>query len=148
MKIKDPTIATTRYDFVNEITEAVNYEKWVDFIEQNCDYFTWLENTKEGKERLLNLYKIPESFRKGIIEGHNKKRAFCEYNLEKGYFEVYISYNKEFGLITTSFQKSLKKAHIKLLLEMAEHCEALLLNNGSEIITWETIGEEPPEKSV
>ena len=146
--IKDLSIAKNVYFYNKDIKEIVSYNKWVDFIDQNADFFTWLEDTEQGKKTLENISSIPESFRSGILKGHNKSRAFGEFNIKKGYYEMYVDYHEQSGKITTTFQKPIKKAHIKLLQEMAVHCEALLLNNGTEIITLETINKKFPGTEV
>lgn len=133
-KLKDPWIAKEKFDYILNVKKPIDYEKWVDFIDNNLDYFTWLENTEKGINTLKNLDKIPQSFREGIIQGHNKQSAYAEFNDQKGYYEVILSFNKEMGVIGTTFQKKIKPVHIKILLSLATHLDAYLLNNGTEII--------------
>lgn len=133
-KIKDPSIAKEKFDYRLDIKNPISYDKWVEFIELNSNYFTWRENTDEGKQTLADIDKVAESFREGILEGHNKKRAYAEFNEKKGYFELYIDFVEKFGKISTTFQKSITKDHLRMLLDMANHLDAYLLSNGTEII--------------
>ncbi len=134
MKISDPTIAKDKYSNRRNLTKRVSYEKWVEFIESHQDYFTWLEDTQEGKQTLANLHQVPESFRNGILRSHNKNRAFAEFNEKKGYYEIYVDFIERFGTISTTFQKPVNKNHLRILFEMANYLDAYLLNNGTEII--------------
>ena len=133
-KISEPTIAKERYDNSTKITAKLSYPKWVEFIEKNSDYFIWLEDTEKGKQTLANLDKVPESFREGVLKGHNKSRAFAEFNSQKGYYEMYVDFVEKYGLITTTFMKSITLKHLSILLDMANYLDAYLLNNGTEII--------------
>jgi hypothetical protein len=38
-----------------QVQEGINYSKWVKYIDLHQDYFTWAENTEEGKEILANI---------------------------------------------------------------------------------------------
>ncbi|MBL6446724.1 hypothetical protein JMN32_10400 [Fulvivirga sp. 29W222] len=132
--IKAPTIAKEKYKWSNQIHNKLSYELWVNFIDDNQDYFTWLESTEIGKERLLNIDNIPISFRKGTLEQLQKGQALAEYNEKKGYHEIIIDFHKEFGMVHTTFMKPITKDHLRILLDMANYLEAYLLNNGTEII--------------
>ena len=139
--IKDPSIAKEKFDYRLKIKEHLPYERWVEFINSKSDYFTWLEDTVEGKETLKNIEKIPESFREGVLKGHNKLKACAEKKKKKGYYEFIIQYNKKFGHVSTTFMKPIEKEHLKLLLEMAKYLDAYLLNNGTEIIDENVLNE-------
>ncbi len=81
-----------------------------------------------------NINLIPEGFKKAVIEGHKKKQVCAEFNDRKGYHEVIIKFNEELGVLGTTFQKPITKFHLKWLIEMAEHLDAFVLNNGRVII--------------
>src|SRR5690606_15037574 len=132
--IKDPSIAQQKYDNYEDIREKVPHDNWAQFINENLDYYTWLEGTDEGKIRLKNLNSIPESFKNKILNLHDKKRALAEYNSEQGYYEVIIDYIDKYGKISTTFQKPITKKHLQRLLDMANYLDAYLLNNGKDII--------------
>lgn len=137
--IKDPSIAKEKYDFRLQIKEPVSYEKWVEFIESRPDYFTWLENTEKGKKTLSNLDQIPEPFREGVLKGHNKSQACAEFNIKKGHHEVLVDFIEKYGKVSTTFMKPVTRQHLEILLEMADHMEAYLLNNGDEVIDKQTL---------
>lgn len=132
--IKDPSIAKEKYDYRLNIKEHVSYDKWVEFINYKNDYFTWLEDTEEGKKTLENIDKIQIAFKEGILKGHNKQKACAEFNFKKGYYEVIVQYNEKYGHISTTFMKPVNEKHIRILLDMAKNLNAYLLNNGNEII--------------
>ncbi|MBL6445814.1 hypothetical protein JMN32_05820 [Fulvivirga sp. 29W222] len=133
-KIFNLWIAKETFDYVANVKQRLNYDDWVNFIDSNKNYFTWQEETEEGKETLANIEKVPEGFRERVIKGHSKHKALAEFNSKKGYYEVLISYNEELGIISTTFQKPVKKQHLNMLLDMAKRLQAYLLNNGTEII--------------
>ena|SRR5688572_14161958 len=134
MKIKDPWIAKEKFKFLSKPLSQLDYYKWTEFIDKNNDYFTWIEDTEDGKKTLASIDKVPESFREGVLKGHNKRKAYAEFNGTKGYHEIVIQFNEELNVIGTTFMKKITKEHIKRLLKLANHMEALLLNNGTTII--------------
>lgn len=131
--IKDPYIAKERFDFINKIQNKIDYDKWVEFIEMNLDYFTWLENTDKGKRTLSSINKYPESFREGLLTSHNKRQALAEFNSKKGYYEVLLNFSG-YGLITTTFMKKITENHLRILIDMSKYVDGYLLNNGKQII--------------
>ena len=133
-KISDPWIAKEKFNNISKVKEKLSKETWVEFINNNTDYFIWLENTERGKKTLANLDKIPESFKNGVLRNHDKQEACAEFNQKKGYHEVVVQFNERLGVIGTTIQKPITKAHLRMLLDMANHLDAYLLNNGTEII--------------
>lgn len=139
MKITEPSIAKEKFRWSSEVKQKLSYQKWIDFIESHKEYFIWQEDTEEGKNTLANLHEVPESFKEGILKGHNKSRAFAEFNNKKGFYEVYVDFNERYGTISTTFQKKIERRHLELLLEMANHLDALLLVDGTKVINEETL---------
>lgn len=139
MKIEDPTIAKATYTNINKLSDRLEYLTWVEFIDSRKDYFIWVENTEEGKQTLANIDKVPESFREGVIKGHSKRKTYAEFNSRKGFYEVIVQFNDKYGIVHTTFQKPITKNHLRMLLEMANHLDAYLLNNGKEIIDKQVI---------
>jgi len=133
-KIKDPWIAKEKFSNISKVTTKLSLDKWVGFVESHLDYFTWLEETDKGKRTLANLESIPESFREGVLKSHNKQQACAEFNRNKGYHELIVQFNNRLGVIGTTFQKPITRDHLRMLLAMANHLDAYLLNNGTEII--------------
>lgn len=139
--VKDPSIAKEKYKWSDQINTKLDYKKWTEFIEVNKDYYIWLEDSEKGKERLANIDKIPENFRDGALDSLNKRQAYAEYNNKKGWYEIIINFNMEYGIVHTTFQKKITKAHLRRLLEMANHLDAYLLNSGKTVIDEEVIEE-------
>ncbi|MDX8363034.1 hypothetical protein [Cytobacillus sp. IB215316] len=134
MEIIDPTIAKEKYNNINHLTNKVDWQLWVNFINKHSDYFIWSEETEKGKQTIANLDKVPEHFREKLLEGHNKRKAYAEYNQKKGYYEIVVQYNKEYGVISTTFMKPIREYHFQILLDMSKYLDAYLLNNGGQIL--------------
>jgi len=128
------SIAKEKYQFSTGIKSKVSKKKWIEFIEMNSGYFTWLEDTKAGKDTLSTLDKVPESFREGVLKGHFKSQACAEFNAKKKYYEVIVDFIDDYGKVATTIMKPITKAHLRRLLDMANYLDAYLLNNGNEII--------------
>ncbi len=132
--IKDPWISKEKFDYVLNVKNRVSREKWIEFINMNNDYFTWVEDTQEGRRTLENIDNVPENFREGELIRLNKSQALAEYNQAKKYFEVVIDFNNKIGIISTTFTKPINRNQIVLLLRMANYLDAFLLNNGTQVI--------------
>ena len=132
-KIKDPWIAKEKFVNINLNKEKLDFNKWVEFIENHKDYFIWYEETLDGIHLLENLDKVPIWAREGILNSF-KGKALAEYNNKKGYYEIVFTFNKELNVISTTFMKRISQKHLYRLLEMANYLDALLLNNGTEVI--------------
>lgn len=141
MKISDPWIAKEKFKNISKIEKKLAHDLFVEFIEKHKNYFTWQEDTEEGKKTLSNLSEIPESFREKITNSHNRRWANAEFNTKKGYYEVILKFNQRIGIISTTFQKKITKEHIKILLEMANYLDALLLVDGTKVINEETLND-------
>lgn len=138
--IKDPSIAKDIYDQARFVSNKLSYEKWVEYIDNHQDYFSWEDDTPDGIYRRNNIDKIPEWAREGIINSY-KAKALAEFNDKKGWHEISLAYHKDFGIITTTFQKSIKKKQLLILLDLANYLDALLLKDGKEIIDKKLIEE-------
>ena len=138
-RIIDPSIAKEQYEQTYHITNKLSYEKWVEYIETYKDYYVWYEDTSDGIHLKNNINKVPENFREGILLKLNKQQALAEYSEKKGYYCVIIDFHRDYGKISTTFQKKITKKHLYRLLEMANYLDALLLNNGTEVIDEKTI---------
>mgnify|MGYP006979937209 CR=1 FL=1 len=139
MKIEDPNIAMESFDHLHEVKVKIDYDKWVETVETNLEYFTWLENTEEGKNRMARIDEIPEKFQDKIRKIHSKSQALAEYDPDKGFHLVRLAFNSEYGTIGTTYQKEITKDDLNMLLMLANKLNALLLNNGNQIITPEFV---------
>lgn len=148
--IRDLSIAKEPYTNRSKIKNKLSRDKWIEFIERNQEYFTWLENTEKGKQTLSNLEAVPESFREAVVKGHFKTQACAEFNSGKGYYEILIEFIDKYGTISTTFIKPIDKAHLHILFNMAEYLDALLLNNGTQVIDRSFIEKDwntPPQNN-
>lgn len=83
--------------------------------------------------------KVPEWAKEKALRSLNKTNSYAEFNKKKGYYEIRVCFNEELNVISTSFQKKITIKHLKILLEMANYLDALLLNNGTQIIDEKVI---------
>jgi hypothetical protein len=137
-KIKDPSIAKEVYRQARFVQDKLSYQKWIEYIDTHQDYFTWEDDTPNGINLRENIDRIPEWAREGISKSH-KVRTFAEFNSKKGWYEIDLAFHRDFGIITTTFQKNITKEHLRRLLDMANYLDAYLLNHGDEIIDEEVI---------
>lgn len=138
-KIKDPWIAKEKFNNINKIEKKLDYKKWVEFIDNRKDYFIWYEDTESGIYLKNNMDKVPEWAKEKALRSLNKTNSYAEFNKKKGYYEISVCFNEELNVISTSFQKKITIKHLKILLEMANYLDALLLNNGTQIIDEKVI---------
>lgn len=127
-------IATNIMDSVFTKTQPLNYEKWVDFIDRNQSEFIWYEKTKSGIEAAENIDKVPEDFKVGVIASLNKVRTFKEFDKKKGYYNITCAFDSMNKRISIGFERTPKLEDLKIFVEMANHLDALLLKDGTEII--------------
>jgi len=133
-KIRELNIAKNQFHLSREIKEDIDYLKWIEFIDNNQNYFKWRENTAKKKETLVNINKIPESFRERVLEGLNKLVCYAGFDEAKGSYDINVGYVKGYNRISINFERTPKIEDLKILLEMANHLDALLLKDGTEII--------------
>ncbi|RKF03595.1 hypothetical protein C8N26_1985 [Tenacibaculum lutimaris] len=137
-KIRNIEIAKEKYEWVNDVKIKVDYKKWVEFIDNNQDYFIWDENTKSGIHLRENMDKVPKNFRVPL-SSISKTKAHSNYNEKEEYYETRILYHKEFGIIIIKFENKPKRRDVEIFIEMAEYLEAYLLIDGTKIITREDL---------
>lgn len=108
---------------------TIPWEKWVEFIESHSDYFSWLEDTDKGKEKLAKVANIPVFLREEALKRYQKKQAHGSYNKKRWYHEVILNYSV--NCINMTIQKDLSKKELLLLLKMADFFKLSLLDNMS-----------------
>jgi hypothetical protein len=136
--VKDPSIAKEKYEQARFVQNKLSYEKWTEYIDNHQDYFIWEDDTPDGIYRRTHIDEYPEWFREGILNSH-KVRVYAEYNKKKGWHEIDLAFHRDYGIITATFQKRIKKEHLRRLLDMANYLDAYLLNNGKTIIDEKVI---------
>jgi len=135
----DFRIAKSTIDTVFTKNEPLDYKRWVDFIDANQDQFIWREKTKDGIEALNNINNVPETFRERVMNSLNKGSCYKEYDEKKGYYNINIGFNSVNHWISIGFERTPLIADLKIFLEMANHLDALLLKDGTEIIDERTL---------
>lgn len=146
-KYKRLAIASNTYDQYLKFEKKISYKKWVDYIELNSHYFSWLEDTEKGKRTLSNIQKYPENLKDKVLRQHRKHTAYASFNTKKGYYELKLSYLDDFGHITTTIQKQLTKNELLLLFEMAEFLDAYLIDSMTRIVSREEIENLETDRS-
>ena len=137
---KNLAIAREKYNNPLSISKKLSFEKWVEYINIHQEYFTWEDDSADGIYRKNNIDKIPEWANEGILNSQ-KGKALAEFNKKKGWYEVVLSFHKDLGIITTTFQKKIEKKHLLHLLELANYLDALLLIDGKTVIDQQFIEE-------
>jgi hypothetical protein len=137
-------IAKEKYNLGGDKSNSkINYEKWVQFIDDHSEEFIWNENTKTGKETLANIESVPESFKERVLISLNKGACYKEYDYTKGYFNINIGFNFVDNFITIGFERTPRLEDLIIFVEMAKYLEAYLLVDGTQIID-----EEYLEKNI
>ena len=130
------------FSFVGSPVEgSIDYQKWVNYIDDKSDIFIWEENTEKGKKRLDNINNIPFEFQKHALAWLNKVWCYAKFNIKKGDYDISASCSDETKQITIYFERSPKIEELRLFLDMAKHLDALLLYRGKKIIDDKLIDE-------
>ncbi|MBJ2124824.1 hypothetical protein [Flavobacterium sp. IB48] len=114
--------------------EKISYEKWVDFIESNKEYFIWYENTEEGRKTLLNINQVPDWAKQGLLQRLNKTNAYSTNKIVAHPFDFIVRYFSEEGIVRIDIEKKMTKELLSILLEMAVFLNGKLVINGIEEI--------------
>lgn len=132
-------IAKGLLDDVFTKTAPLDYDKWIEFIDNHSDYFIWNEDTEDGKKSLQNINNVPEYFKERVLESLNKGGCFAEFDKKRNLYDISLGINKEYNWITIQFARTPKLEDLKIFVEMAKHLDALLLKDGKEIINEKMI---------
>lgn len=114
--------------------EQIDYEKWVEFINDHDDDFIWYENTEDGKYRLENMDKVPDWAKESILYKLNKTNAYSTNKIAKNPSDLVITYSTNDGMITINIEKKMTKEVAEILLEMAKFVEGKLIIGGNKIL--------------
>lgn len=123
---------TKRKSLEEPINEKINYQKWVDFIERHTDYFLWYENTEDGKKNLLNIDKVPDWAKKGLLKRLNKTNAYSTKKIASQQFDLIIRYFIDEGTIKIDIEKKITKEIAIILLEMAKFLDGKIIINDTD----------------
>lgn len=129
------SIAKKRYDLAGSgPSDDVSYEKWVEFIESHPQFFTWYEDTEEGKAAVKNIERVPEWAKQRVLYSLNRKKVHCTKELVETPTDLVITFSNSVNRIEISLEKNATEKIVQLLLLMATSLDALLLKNGKEVI--------------
>ena len=79
--------------------------------------------------------------KEGILRSLNKTESYSEFNSEKKYYEIQICFIEELNVISITSQKRITLKHLKMLLNISNYLEALLLIDGKTVIDQQFIEE-------
>jgi len=127
-------IAKNKMTNANTVLERLDYQKWIGFVENHSDIFTWKENTTEGIQIIKDIDNVPEDFKERVLASLNKISCYANFNKQKKTYDIYAGFNSKFNWITISFASTLKLEDLRVFVEMANHLDALLLKDGTDII--------------
>lgn len=138
-KIRELYIASDKFDTFNKSSlKKLSYEKWEKYID-NHNQFIWYDDTKEAKEALQNIEKIPKDFQQSFLKSFGKTRCYKDYDIKKNVYNISIAFYEELKKVTISFEKKVTIDDLKLFLNMANYLDAFLLKDGTEIIDEKVI---------
>ena len=118
--------------------KPLNQTDWVSYIDDSFD-FVWKEETAEGQKILSKIETVPENFRESVMASLNKVSAYAFLDANGEKYKLNLSYNETYNLISVSFSSSPNREELQIVFNLAQSLNALLLNNGTEIIDQETI---------
>lgn len=142
MKLKrdlDFKIAKGVIETVFTKNKPLDYNKWVEFVDNHSSHFVWKEETKKGKEDLINMDKVPEKFRERVLASLNKSACYKEFDEKKGFYNINVSINKIDHWVSISFERTPKLGDLEIFVKMANYLDALLLVDGTKVINEETL---------
>lgn len=129
--VMDPWIAKEKFDSLSSVVNRIEHAKFVECIEDRPNYFSWIEDTVEGRKTLAAIDQIPEKFRQKVLRTHSKNKALADYDATKGFHLISVGFLE--GVVGTTFQRSIGKQDLEWLLDLAECLEAMVINgDGSD----------------
>lgn len=134
-------IAKDSYKLLGETPkEKIDYNKWIEFIENHKDYFIWYENTEDGINALENIDKTPDWARERVLYSLNNKKACSTNKLVNHPMDFIVKYSTNDGMVSISIERKMSKEIAEILLEMARFLDGKLLIDGNkELISIEQL---------
>lgn len=129
------------FSFVADTKGSIDYQKWVNYIDENQGIFVWYEDTEDGKNILKNIKNIPEEFQRHSLALLNKVRCFAKFNSKKNYYDISVGCSKESQRVTITFERRPQIEEIRLFFNMAKYLDAMLLYRGGKKIDEKIIEE-------
>ncbi|WP_106625609.1 hypothetical protein [Bacteroides sp. Marseille-P3684] len=134
-------IDKSSFSFIRSGKGSIDYHKWVEYINDNQDFFVWFEDTEDGKYISTNIETIPEKFQEIALASLNKVRCYAKFNPKKNYYDISAACSEGSGRVTITFERRPKIEEIRMFLDMAKYLDAMLLYRGKTIIDEKVIEE-------
>ena len=134
-------IDKSSFSFIRSGKGSIDYQKWVEYINDNQDFFVWFEDTEAGKYISTNIETISEKFQEIALASLNKVRCEAKFNPKKNYYDISVSCSEITQRVTIMFERRPKIEEIRMFLDMAKHLDAMLLYRGKTIIDEKVIEE-------
>ncbi len=124
--MKKLKIGRNSFIYIRKTSGTISYRKWVEYIEQNREYFIWYENTTKGQTIQKKVDEFSEDIRPAILYMLNKSNVYCTNKLSKNYWDCVVTYIDS-GELSVSLEKRISKKIAAKLLEMAEYLDAKIV---------------------
>lgn len=129
------TIAKNPYNNLeNKTIDEVDYNKWIEFIENNKQHFVWFENTEEGKLAIKNIDQFPEWAKERVMYTLNKKRVYVTDVISKNPSDIVFLYSESDKRVNIHVEKKLNSKIFNIIQSMANYLECFILKNGEVIL--------------
>ena len=129
------------FDFARSDFGVIDYQKWVEYVNSHQDFFTWYENTENGKNILNEINTVSEKIQELILESLNKVTCYAKFNPKRNYYDISVTCDDVTKRVTITFERRPKIEEIKVFLDMAKHLDAMLLYRGKKNIDEKLIEE-------
>lgn len=134
-------IAKNKMPKANTVLEPLDYQKWVEFIDNHSDLFIWKENTTEGVQIIKNINDVPKDFRERVLGSLNKTNCYAEFDNKKGHFNIRVAFGRKYNWVSIDFARKPKPQDLNIFIKMARYLDAYLLLNGTKIINEDTLND-------
>lgn len=124
--MKKLKIGRNSFIYIRKTSGTISYRKWVEYIEQNREYFIWYENTTKGQTIQKKVDEFSEDIRPAILYMLHKSNVYCTNKLSKNYWDCVVTYINS-GELSVSLEKRISKKIAAKLLEMAEYLDAKIV---------------------
>ena len=118
----------------------MDYNKWIEFIDNHPSHFIWKEKTADGIQIMKDIDNVPENFKERVLASLDKSACYKDFDKKRGFYNINISINKVDHWVSIGFERTPKLEDLRIFVEMANHLDALLLLDGTTVITEEHLG--------
>jgi predicted transcriptional regulator len=112
--------------------ERIDYNKWVEFINNHNDDFIWYEDTEQGKRVKERIDEFSEKAKKAVLYSLDKTNAYSTKKIAKNPSDLVVTYSTNEEMITINIEKKMTKDVAEILLEMAKFVDGKLIIGGNK----------------